>query len=1235
MKKPLITIINKKDAQRKNLEKYFFIGILLCALFGALFYFSFGLTGKVSLSLDDLYAEEGALGGTMSFVLQQSELIPVNTQVIISNDGEDYIYSLGDLVNEEIIEGDFYVQGKNLIGQGAGYGLSENRFPAVSFVLGVYEKTESEQRSIPEQEVVPSDVSPVDEELVEEVEVEEEAVDEASSEVPSVDEEEEVVEEEEVGEIDEEFVEEEVVEEEAVDEASPDVPSEEGKEEEVEEEVEEIEFDVTITGNAVYTPIEEIEGEVRANEEFLYDLEEGQTAEIESSEQDVELEVNDNQVIITTDYIGEETKTIEVSLDDLNIEVQEGELNVRFVYEDIELYESSMDIEIEDSEIRQIESEDNETKEIEGIRGEIQATNVTECGVDFEEGVYDLNESVTATGPGEDCFEIYQSNVLFDCHGHDIIGSGQGGNGFLLAEGENVTVRNCNISNFGYGFYILPENNFSLVNNTISNGSEFGIYIETPVGLGNNLINNTIFGGGQYGIYIYGTIIQGALIKMEGNNISSSSSYNLYLGESFANHNITSSNIIEEKPLYYLYNKSDLSYDSDIGLIYNIYGDNITFANSILAEGSENGIYSYYSNNSNYINLTVNNNYQGAYFRYSYNNSIENCSFSLNEEAGIFFSESDNNNLTNNTFRDTTSQNAMGCYLFQSDNITFVNNTFFNNTVQGLYFENSFDALLTGNNFSSNARNLDFYYHEEAWYNNNITSSNIVEGKTVRYHYNESDIFYDSSSNVGMAYCILCDNFTLKDNVLAGNNKDGVYLYKSNNSLIQNITSNYQENYGIYVYGENNTVDSCVANNNSVSGIAAINSLYTVVNNSRVENSGQFGFRIDGNGAIYSNFTNNTAENNVAAGFYLTTDVDNILFINNTANSNQIGFYSTVSSSNNIFISNIASNNTQQGFSFLGSSYNNLTSNIASNNTQQGFSFSESSSYNNLTSNIANNNTLYGFYFGGGSYNNLTLCTSDFDKTGFVFASEDNLTIVDSRSSNSFEYGIVISDGGDNEINDTTLYSQGGISIDSSNNSFNNITIGINHPTSISLTDYDYDGYIFYINSTETAISNTLSNISKYLNITSDATPDYMNLYVNYDTTDVENVSEGALKLYKHNGTGWDALDFSSSSPSGNYVYSRITSFGDLGVFTGCGNGVLDSGESCDGSNLNGKVLADFGYTSGTLSCNSNCDGFLVDGRTTTTTATSSSGGGGGTLCVPIWDCTDWAPKICPENEVG
>ncbi len=54
----------------------------------------------------------------------------------------------------------------------------------------------------------------------------------------------------------------------------------------------------------------------------------------------------------------------------------------------------------------------------------------------------------------------------------------------------------------------------------------------------------------------------------------------------------------------------------------------------------------------------------------------------------------------------------------------------------------------------------------------------------------------------------------------------------------------------------------------------------------------------------------------------------------------------------------------------------------------------------------------------------------------------------------------------------------------------------------------------------------------------------------------------------------------------------------------GCGNGVVDDGEQCDGGNLNGFSCTDLGYSGGTLACDPvtctyDASGCMNDGGTT------------------------------------
>jgi len=56
-----------------------------------------------------------------------------------------------------------------------------------------------------------------------------------------------------------------------------------------------------------------------------------------------------------------------------------------------------------------------------------------------------------------------------------------------------------------------------------------------------------------------------------------------------------------------------------------------------------------------------------------------------------------------------------------------------------------------------------------------------------------------------------------------------------------------------------------------------------------------------------------------------------------------------------------------------------------------------------------------------------------------------------------------------------------------------------------------------------------------------------------------------------------------------------------------CGDGWIDTGETCDNNNLNGADCTSQGFNSGTLTCNSTCTALV-----TSACATVASGGGGG-----------------------
>ncbi len=93
-----------------------------------------------------------------------------------------------------------------------------------------------------------------------------------------------------------------------------------------------------------------------------------------------------------------------------------------------------------------------------------------------------------------------------------------------------------------------------------------------------------------------------------------------------------------------------------------------------------------------------------------------------------------------------------------------------------------------------------------------------------------------------------------------------------------------------------------------------------------------------------------------------------------------------------------------------------------------------------------------------------------------------------------------------------------------------------------------------------------------------------------------------------------------------------------------CGNGNIDQGEQCDGSNLNSDTCVSRGYDTGSLSCNSQCN-FDVSscvnnpsnpnpgsgtGSPGSSSGSSSSSSSSSSSCNANWECSEWGQ--CVDN---
>ncbi|MDH3353283.1 MAG: hypothetical protein OEL87_02445, partial [Nanoarchaeota archaeon] len=274
--------VNLKEGVFSFVKKYKFLLIFTLLFFIIASQLMF--TGNVSLDIKDNYASGEKISGFLNLSLEPGEFLPADTIVKVG----DKEFLLGDLILEEPEYGDFKIADKDISGSGEGYGTAE--YPTTLFTMVI--------SSIEEKPPVES--------LVAESTPEEPAAKESAPEEP--------VEEKPIESI--------------TGQAVRTIASS---------------YDSVLTGLAVSR--EEISGEVVYGSPFIYNLIGKQKAEIVSSDEKVKVKMNDGQVIVTTDYIGE-PKFFSLDLSKLNIEAEEGELVIDLIYENQKIASASKKISV-------------------------------------------------------------------------------------------------------------------------------------------------------------------------------------------------------------------------------------------------------------------------------------------------------------------------------------------------------------------------------------------------------------------------------------------------------------------------------------------------------------------------------------------------------------------------------------------------------------------------------------------------------------------------------------------------------------------------------------------------------------------------------------------------------------------------------------------------------------------------------------------------------------------------
>lgn len=369
-RKNKVPLLSSQNPKHKKTNRFFRFLIPLAIITLLLIFVvpKLNPTGKVVMDLQGNYIEGQILSGTLDIKLNQGELLPADSKIIIKNNEQTYEFLLNKLTNAPLELGNFYIQDTDISGQGEGYGITGSQVQAERVYLKLKSTIETEEPVVEE----PTEENPVE-------------VIEAQNESNTS---EEVI-------VQENITESEIVEEIAIEQTvelpvEPIIenPTEEPSNEEVIEEtpsetetpVEEtpLEPETTITGNIirgivggvskfflslsptgnVISSTEELSRDLTYPKELTYTLKEGETLSLvpgsvatETQTLDdsyIKLEKTGNTIKITTsyynsttgfgnNYLQEQIVSFPIDLTNLNLSLEKGSLEIKLVYGETEI----------------------------------------------------------------------------------------------------------------------------------------------------------------------------------------------------------------------------------------------------------------------------------------------------------------------------------------------------------------------------------------------------------------------------------------------------------------------------------------------------------------------------------------------------------------------------------------------------------------------------------------------------------------------------------------------------------------------------------------------------------------------------------------------------------------------------------------------------------------------------------------------------------------------------------
>lgn len=641
---------------------------------------------------------------------------------------------------------------------------------------------------------------------------------------------------------------------------------------------------------------------------------------------------------------------------------------------------------------------------------------------------------------GKACIWVNASNATVDCNGYSIINpeAGTTAGVYIESPSRNVTLKNCDISNYTYGIYLDQANDSLFTNNTVYNNS-VGIHVAD--GSGNTFSNNTARNNSQHGFHIDASLSANFM----NNTAYGNTNYGFYLDGSVGQ-----------------YLLDNTAYDNERGLY--IFESNVTADDSTLYS---NDYDLYASANGNSSILDVNNalflNPSGTLENYT-NLSIDDV-LSAGERYMV--------NWTTNSTAPPEGEKRYGFndkYLDISvllgspvvDSIVWhwtdsetagYNEDYLEIWRYNFNWTERNATLNTGANTLTLTNHTPVSTYAIFWYDKpicraitspgNYTLSGNLEGAPI----SSSPAFGFTCIKISASNVVFdCNGYNITNNETPANKRGILIIGSATNVTVKNCPS---------VSGYQFNVDVSATGGNRITNVTAHNGTYGI----RIGSFGANGNNVTGctayntsNGIAFMYADNNTARDSIAYnnsqyGFYFNDD-DFSVAINNTAYNNTYDGLYSYSSTFGTFVNNTAYDNDGDGFDFVNPTSNNITNNVAYDNSGEGFYLHAPVlifSYNVLVDNWAYNNSLNGFYIYHDSHNTLYNNTAeDNGRNGFLVNGtltgggpefSDNRFFNNTGRNNGWNGFHVLNETRTNLTNDVSYgNSQYGLYVDNSNN---------------------------------------------------------------------------------------------------------------------------------------------------------------------------------------------------------